>query len=279
MKITVSITTRGRYETTLPLSLMSIINQSLLPYEIILVDDNDNKDFYNIKIFKEILKLIKLKGVKFSYFYGESKGQVYAQQIALNNCSTELIYKMDDDNILESNVLEILYNTITKSDKIGAVSGLILNDKDKKRELNQISDLYNKIDDIYSNFNIQMCGIQSKDIKRVEHIYSNFLFKVSLIREYALEFYPSGHREDTVVTYELYLKGYDLLINPNCIIWHLNENNGGNRLHENDNKNEILFINKLKKWGVIPDKIKVVEDLDTVYTMKGFNKFLIYKKN
>ena len=27
------------------------------------------------------------------------------------------------------------------------------------------------------------------------------------------------------------------------------------------------------------DKIKVVEDLDTVYTMKGFNKFLIYKKN
>lgn len=277
MEITVSITTRGRYDTTLPLSLMSIINQTMTPYEIILVDDNDVKDFYNIKIYRDILKLIKLKGIKFSYFYGKSIGQVHAQQIALDNCTTSLLYKMDDDNILESNVLEILHNTIISNENIGAVSGLILSDKDRKREIEDSGDIYNKIENIYTDFNIQMCGIQSDEIKKVEHIYSNFLFRRELIKNYALEFYPSGHREDTVVTHELYLKGYDLLINPKSIIWHLNEESGGNRTREKNNKNEILFLEKLKEWKVIPDKMQVTEDLENLYTMRGVRKYLIYE--
>ena len=85
MNITVHIATKNRYYTTLPISLMSIINQTILPTEIILVDDNDKKEFYDIDMYKSILKLLKLKNIKFSYYHGDSMGQTYAFQIALEH--------------------------------------------------------------------------------------------------------------------------------------------------------------------------------------------------
>ena len=69
LPITINLTTRGRYNTTLPLCLMSIVNQTLIPYEVILVDDNIDKLFYSNPVFKEILRLFKIKNIKFSYFY------------------------------------------------------------------------------------------------------------------------------------------------------------------------------------------------------------------
>lgn len=278
MSLTVSVTTRGRYYSTLSLCLTSILTQSLLPNEIILVDDNEKKEFYNIQIYKDILKIIKNKNIKFSYYYGSSKGQVYAQQIALENCKTEYLYKMDDDNILEYNTLEILYNTIKNNPDIGAVSGLILNNSDINRELKYKSNIYNKIEDLYTEFNIQMCGKQDDNIKKVEHIYSNFLFKVNIADKYSLDFSPSGHREDTVFTYEIYLKGYDLLINPKAIIWHIINSEGGNRIHSANNENEIKFLKKLKEWNIIPNKLKIEENDEIIFTKKNDIEYLIYKK-
>lgn len=279
MKITVSITTRNRYYKTLSLSLTSILNQTLLPYEIILVDDNDKKEFYDIEIYKNILQLAKLKGVKFSYYHGLSKGQTYAQQLALLKCKTELLFKMDDDNILDSNVLETLYNTIIQDENIAAVSGLIFCcDTDKKRKPEETPPIYNKIENIFSYFNIQMCGGQSKEIKECEHLYSNYLFRKLLVDSYPLEFAPAGHREDTVFTYPLYRKGYKLLINPNCITYHIH-NSGGNKKHGFDDivRNEELFLSKLEKeWNIIPDKLQIKREDNIIYAINNNTKYLIY---
>jgi glycosyltransferase involved in cell wall biosynthesis len=48
MKISVSIPTKNRYYSTLSMSLTSILNQTLLPDEIILIDDNIKKEFFKI---------------------------------------------------------------------------------------------------------------------------------------------------------------------------------------------------------------------------------------
>jgi len=281
MDITVIISTRGRYHTTLPLCLMSILNQSYSPIEVILVDDNDVKEFYNIPINKEILKLFKLKNIDFSYFHGESKGQVYAQKIGIDNSKTDWIFRTDDDNILESNVLEILSGNI--NEKVGALSGIIIsNIYNKLRKIEIHGDIYNKIEDIYSSFNIQMCGNQDNKIKKVEHLYSNYLFKKDIIKsDITLDFSPAGHREDTVFTHEIYRKGYDLVVNPKCIIYHLNEQKGGNRTHQNEqtNINEKKFIQKMKDWGVIPNKLKIEKDEDMIFTMRGNTKYWILSKN
>lgn len=281
LPITINLTTRGRYNTTLPLCLMSIVNQTLIPYEVILVDDNIDKLFYSNPVFKEILRLFKIKNIKFSYFYGESRGQTYAQQIAFNNTKTPFILKLDDDNVLEPLVLEHLFNTINLNSKIGAVSGLVLGPQDYFREINHTSkEIYNKLEDIYCGFNIQMCGLQDYTLKKVEHIYSNFLFKKELVEGYCTEFSPSGHREDTILTHEIYRKGYDLIIHPKSITHHLSSSEGGNKIYSSKHvlKNELLFIEKLKEWGIIPNKITLEEDENNVFIRKYNSKWLVYKK-
>lgn len=277
MKITVSITTRNRYETTLPLCLLSVINQTLLPFEIILVDDNTDKKFHEIPISKSILKLIKLKNIKFSYYHGESKGQVHAQQIALENSNTDWIYKMDDDNILNPDVLEILSKSI--DNKTGAISGLIFGfDQDSERKSIETGPIYNKIEHVFSHFNIQMCGGQDKVIKKCEHLYSNFLFNKTIAKSYALDFSPAGHREDTVFTHQIYRDGFDLLVNPNAIIYHIHGKTGGNKIHGFDDivKNEEMFISKLIQWEVVPQKLKIIRKNKTIIASIYNKEYLIY---
>lgn len=274
-EITIILTTRGRYLTTLPLCLMSIYNQTLLPKRVILVDDNDKKEFQQLDIYKNILLLFKLKNIEFNYYYGESKGQVYAQQIAIDKVKTDWVFSMDDDNVLENNVLEVLSNTIT--DGVGAVSCIIISRKDVNRE-DFDCDGYNKIENIYSDLNIQMVKNQRKTIKEVEHFYSCYLFRKDIANKFALDFAPSGHRSETVFTYEIFLKGYKLLMNPNAIIWHLHDDKGGNRLHK-DGKNELLFINKLKEWKIVPDKLELKTDGEMTYMIKDKQKYLVPWKN
>lgn len=277
MKITVSLTTKNRYNTTLPLSLLSAINQTLVPYEIILVDDNNIKDFYNLDIFKCLIKLMKLKNIKFSYYHGPSKGQVYAQQIALEHCETDWLFKMDDDNILNPDVLEILYNTKTES--TGAVSGLIFGcDLDKNRPPDEELPLYNKIEHVFSHFNIQMCGGQDKSVKKCEHLYSNYLFRTDIVDQYALEFSPAGHREDTVFTYEIQMKGYDLFVNPSAITYHVNNKVGGNNGQGFYNivKNEELFLQKLTEWKIVPNKLEIIRRNKQIIASIYNNEYLIY---
>lgn len=277
MKITVSITTKNRYLNTLSMSLLSVINQSLPPYEIILVDDNDVKEFYNLDMFKNIIKLMKLKNIKFSYYHGLKKGQVYAQQVALEHCSTNWLFKMDDDNILDHNVLEILSNSI--NDKTGAISGVIIGcDLDNHRDPDEDGPIYNKLENVFSNFNIQMCKNQDDTIKKCEHLYSNYLFDTRLVESYPLDFSPSGHREDTVFTHEIFRKGYDLLVNPKAITYHLNNKSGGNNIYNFDNivKNEEMFIKKLENWNIIPGKLKIIRDKRNIIADIHGGKYLIY---
>lgn len=277
MDITVSITTKNRYYNTLPMSLISVINQTLSPKEIILVDDNDQKDFYNMDMYKNLIKLMKLKGIKFSYYHGPSKGQVYAQQVALEHCTTDWLFKMDDDNILDNNVLEVLSSTVTEN--TGAVSGLIFGcDLDINRPADEEPPMFNRIEHIFSHFNIQMCGGQEKSIKQCEHLYSNYLFNTKIVDSYALEFSPAGHREDTVFTYNIFRKGYDLFVNPNCITYHINNKVGGNNVHGFNNvvKNEELFIKYLTEWNIVPGKITIIREKNQITVDLNGKKYFIY---
>ena len=58
-KVTATISTRGRFYTTLPLVLTSLVNQSLKPYRLIIYDDNDTfEDLRENDIYKNLFTLM-----------------------------------------------------------------------------------------------------------------------------------------------------------------------------------------------------------------------------
>jgi len=281
--VTVLLTTCKRYETTLPLCLMSIINQTYKPSRIVLVDDSKEKRFYQYPYLKNILVLMKMKGITFDYFHGPSKGAVPALQMGLDNISEGWVFKTDDDNILEPDVLEIFVNHIRPN--IGVMSGVIIDKtlhdiyvKSPDKAPTEVDGVWNKIENIYSEFNIQMIHNQDFYVKQVEHIYSNYFFNRDIADDYPLELQPSSHREETIFTHNIFRKGYNLIIIPAAVIYHIYyDHTSGNRKYGKEyiRKNELFFIEKLKEWGIVPEKLEIHDDGSKMYVTQKGAKFLV----
>ena len=67
-----------------------------------------------------------------------------------------------------------------------------------------------------------------KELKQVEHLYCSFLYRAG-VHDYNLGLSRVAHREETLFSYGLHLKGYKLYVVPNAITWHLKNPEGGIR--------------------------------------------------
>jgi GT2 family glycosyltransferase len=257
--VTVTVSTKGRYLTTLPLTLLSIAQQTSSPKKLMIFDDNEKpEDLREIETYRNIFSMLIDKGIQWEVIYGEKKGQVANHQKALELVTTEFIYRIDDDCVLEANVLEELLKFM-KDEKVGAVGGLVL---DPKFGLKESVSASNKIEDIYLGMNQQWFKQKYPEAINVGHLYSTFLFrKEAATHGYNLELSPKGHREETLLTYEMKRNGWLLYIDPTVKIWHFQNSQGGIRSDRSNERflfehDEKIFQKKLQKWGVKLNKHK-----------------------
>lgn len=223
-----SISTYKRYDSTLPLTLLSILNQSKLPDKLVVFDDNENPiDPRNNQTYRYILRMMDIKGLKWEWLYAGQRGQHHNHQIA-NKMGYKWVWRIDDDCVAEPNTLETLCGHI--NDGVGAVGGSILTPPNI-----YAGDSTGKIDNIYSEPNIQWGYINA--VKDVDHLHCSFLYRAGVV-DYNLSLSRVAHREETIFTYRLKKAGYSLLVIPNAITWHM-KNEGG--IRGIDNANNGLF--------------------------------------
>ena len=249
--ITCTVSTRNRYDTTLPLCLTAIANQTLPPNEFILFDDGEHRDLRENPIFQHIFRLFDVRGIKWRVIFGEGKGQVRNHIIALKEAKHDFIWRLDDDNVPESSVLAALASYM--SDNLGAVGRVVI--EPKNGHIQRPAFASNKIEDIYLGANVQWWKHREDSAPIVvDHLYSSFLFRKS-IAEYCDELSPIGHREETLLTYEMTRAGYKCLFNPKAVTWHFCNPQGGIRSHNNQAfgmSDEVIFSRKMMSWGVKP---------------------------
>lgn len=219
-KILCSIATRGRYFTTLPLVLNAVINQTRSPDKIVIFDDNDEpQDMRNEFIYQNFFWQLNSKGIQWEWLFAEKKGQHHIHQNA-NWMGYDWVWRVDDDAIPESNVLENLAKHI--ADDVGAVGGSILTPPATPTYL----DATGKIDNIDREPNIQWGLI--KETKEVEHLHCSFIYRAGVC-DYNTGLSRVAHREETLFTWSLHQKGYKVLVVPNAVTWHYRNPNGGIR--------------------------------------------------
>lgn len=215
-----SISTRGRYETTLPLAIMSVINQTRKPDKLIIFDDNDNpRDVRELPLYQHLFNMLNDKKIEWEWAFAERKGQHYNHQRA-NKLGYEWVWRMDDDTSAESDVLDKLYTTAMSNKWIGAVGGSILT-----APVPQMISATGKIENIDKEPNIQW-GYISRP-QSVDHLHCSFLYRAGIV-DYDLRLSKVAHREETMFTYGLVKKGYHLTVVP-CVTWHLRNPHGGIR--------------------------------------------------
>jgi len=247
VSILCSISTKGRYDTTLPMAIQSVIIQSLLPDKLVLFDDNDEpKDLRDIQHYQYLFRILDEKNIKWEVVFGPKKGQHHNHQMA-NTMGYEWVWRLDDDTVAESNVLETLMS-YTNS-KVGAVGGSVLTPP-------YIKGLQStgKIEDIEEQ-SIQWDVI--RHVKEVDHLHCSFIYRAG-IQDYNLSLSRAAFREETLFTFGLKQKDYKLLVVPNAIIWHLKNQSGGVRTNTKEmfDSDDRIFRNFLQ----LKDKTIVVLD-------------------
>jgi GT2 family glycosyltransferase len=250
MKILCSISTKNRYDTFLPLAIQSVINQTRKPDKLIIFDDNDNpRDIREDAKYRYLLSVLDKKSIAWQVIFGAKKGQHHNHQMA-NKMGYDWVWRVDDDNSPEENVLENLCSYI--ADDVGAIGGSVLTTEWDLRPRN----VTGKIENIDNEPNIQWGYINQ--VKEVDHLHCSFLYRAGIV-DYNLGLSKVAHREETLFTYQLKQKSYKNLVIPNTVTWHAKSSTGGIRsdnlieLYEHDEK---IFRNILG----VEDKTIVVLD-------------------
>jgi GT2 family glycosyltransferase/2-polyprenyl-3-methyl-5-hydroxy-6-metoxy-1,4-benzoquinol methylase len=257
------VPTKGRYDSTLPLTLMSIIMQTRLPDALIIFDDNEQPiDLRDRPVYRYLLQMLDRKGVKWQFIFGKKLGQHHCHETS-QTMAEDLIWRLDDDNMPEPNALETLLGKMR--DDIGAVAGLVPIPPGSMSA--QQKALIAEIDGPNAQWGFGL----ARDIE-AEHLHSTFLYRRNLAH-YDLSLSKVAHREETIFTHELFRLGYKLIVTPDAVTWHLRNPEGGIRtgdpaLWAHD---EEIFEHYLKKWGIERKPSKLF------YLDNGLGDHIIFK--
>ena len=124
--------------------LDSIIAQTTLLKEVIIVDDSSDDEVKNL--IKQRKEEFKEKGMSLKYIRNErERGLTIARNIGIENATGDIILFLDSDVGLDKNyVKEILEVYKEKPDAMG-VQGLIISDIKKKKFLGRLIDMFKRV--------------------------------------------------------------------------------------------------------------------------------------
>lgn len=260
MNITAYICTRGRYDTTLPLAILSTINQTKRPTEFILWDDNpEPTDLRKMLPYANLFNLMAHLGIEWKVMFGGGKGQVHGHQWVNKNAKGDWCWRVDDDSVPEANCLDDL--TALPMDDIGAIGGLIHNpamcpikgplaDGSIKRIKGWMAPQVFR--------HVEMIRYQ------VEHLHCSFLYRARTV-DYPTELSVVGHREETIFTHSMHRAGYKVMVDPHAVTYHLRQDTGGIR-HQKDGQlwalDEEIFQRYLKQWNVTLESYLLLVDMN-----------------
>ena len=237
---------------------MSIAMQTLKPLEVIIVDDTDIPvDIRTLSQYKYILQLFDDKDIKWKVLFGVKKGQHHSHQMIQDEAKGEYIFRIDDDEVAEPNVLESLMVELDKDPTLGAVGPAVLmpgaTELDWTLPCNFIASL--------NRPNIQWFKFDG--FKYVEHLYSCFMYRKGLVR-YDLTLSLVAHREETIFSHSILRKGYGLMVQGSARVWHFRSETGGIRSHKDSSlyeHDERIFKGYLNLWNVnSPGKVIVLDN-------------------
>lgn len=254
MRVTIGIPTKNRYDK-LVMTLQALAFQMHQEMHIIIIDDSDNPtDLRTIPVYQNVFELFNAHGITFELEYGQKRGQHLSHQRIQEKATTDWIWRIDDDEIPEPDVLHaLLFNALTWPN-VGAVGGLVLHPNPADLPTTCVSSITDP------NQNVQWFRHPVEHTFEVDHLHSTFLYRRGVVK-YNPFLSPAAHREETLFTYDLKRQGLRILVDTSVKTWHFRDGQGGIRSHMNPQfweDDEKLFISKLAEWGVTGDTTKYI---------------------
>jgi len=183
-------------------TINSLLNQTNMPYEIIVIDDGSTDGT------KEYLEEISQKYKIIKCFYQKNSGPAKARNLGIKKARGNIIAFLDDDEIAHKNWIKVIVETFKKFDNIGGVGGPYIEERSKN-----IYEKYLKL-----QFNIT----NSKNFKKLPYLGGNTAFCKKVLQEIGGFDEKLIRGEDVDLSFRIRLKGYKIIYNKDMIIYHFN---------------------------------------------------------
>ncbi|MBN4047115.1 glycosyltransferase family 2 protein [bacterium AH-315-P13] len=182
-------------EEFLPECLQSIINQSYTNWELLIVDDSSTDVSF------KLVESFANKDSRIKLFKNNGFGIISALRLAFSKSKGELVTRMDSDDIMFPNKLEVLSNNLIKNGRKHIAIGLV-----KYFSEAGIGDGYSKYETWINNLTFQ--GSNYSEIYKECVIPSPcwMVYREDLIAANA--FNPNRYPEDYDLTFRFYQKGF-----------------------------------------------------------------------
>ena len=265
--VTAEIATKDRYQTTLPMAILAILQQTRLPDKLVIIDDGEDKDPGKILPYPQLFRLAEAKGVEWYWMFGKHKGQHYSHEMA-QDMAEELVWRTDDDVAPEPTCLERLLEDVEPD--VGCVGGLALTPP--VAMATRLAS--NKIEDVMWAPNKQWFRQESQVPEDVDHLHCTFLYRKG-IAHYDLALSPVAHTEETLFTYAIKRAGYRVLLEPKAVNWHLRNPEGGIRSYGDPGlwqHDEQHFRTKMLELGIRFSNTKFI------FLNNGLGDHLVFKQ-
>jgi GT2 family glycosyltransferase len=229
MNFSVVIPTFNR-EKELVECINSVLNQTRLPSEIIIVDDGDLK----LSLIEEFKEKILSKGINFLYYKKdhtkERRGLSESKNIGLDLAKNEIVFFLDDDLELRENFFEEIikiWEEYKNDDKLIGVGGWIEN----LRKKNFLERIYDKIFGLSSEipWDVNDVGFQVWNTNLKKPIKCYYIhggvssYKKEKVKDLGgFETFLGGRTalEDVEFSLKAKKNGFYFIINPNAKVVH-----------------------------------------------------------
>lgn len=240
-KIIIHIATKNR-ATELALLLQSLRTQTFQDFNILILSDACQVPLTNFYFINYIVNRLKLEGHNVTMMTNQiSAGVSGARQQLVDHTmehgKEELICRIDDDSIIESNYLEKLLEGIEEGYDL--MSGVVPNlvGPNVVRDIKFVEPVIGecRLDDKGKLIiNMDDCGFTytEEKILPTHHFRSSCLYKRKLHERgvsYKSRLSKNGFREEQIFSFKAIIKGFKLGVNTGAINYHLNCPSGGER--------------------------------------------------
>lgn len=274
--VVAEISTKGRHLKTLPLAITALAMQTRRVQKILIYDDSDEDfDYANNQMYQYLLGMCQLKGISTWIEPGAKKGQVQNHNHALYALTdADIIWRLDDDNIPEPDVLEKLLSYWDA--KSGAIGTRVWHSNSYIAPLPSFAKA--EIGNDIHSFPVAWYNWGEKEEPiHVTKMYSTFIYnRWAGIKAggYPMDLSPVGHHEDDIFGNKILRAGYETFYIPEGLTWHFREGTGGIRsykdgwLWEHDDKKLLDYM-----WN---NKIPIKRD-KVVILNGGIGDHIVFK--
>ena len=127
-------------QKVLEASLRTVISQTRLPKQIIIVDASDNWEASKNSIFNTLVR--ESESIQWIYVGSERKSSSYQRNRGLEYCESEVVFYLDDDSFMYSDCAEEIMEVYEKDEAgiVGGVSTLLANQMPTSELANKTND-------------------------------------------------------------------------------------------------------------------------------------------